>query len=55
MHAPPREGHRELVALLLASDADPNLKTDAGVTALSAARERERKDLGDLLIKAGAQ
>jgi ankyrin repeat protein len=43
------------VALLLASDADPNLKTHAGVTALSAARERERKDIVDSLIKAGAR
>jgi len=41
--------------LLLASDADPNLKTHAGMTALSAARERERKDIIELLIKAGGR
>ncbi len=50
-----REGHAELVAFLLASDADPNLRSHGGVTALAAARERERKDIVELLVKAGAQ
>ena len=50
-----REGHRDLVAMLLAGDADPNLKSHAGVTALAAARERELKEIVELLVKAGAQ
>lgn len=50
-----REGHRELVAFLLASNADPNLKSHAGSTALAAARERDRKDIVELLLRAGAQ
>ena len=50
-----REGHGELVAFLLASNADPNLKSHAGLTALAAARERERKDIVELLVKTGAQ
>lgn len=50
-----REGHRDLVAFLLANEADPNLKSHAGVTALAAARERALKDIIELLVKAGAQ
>lgn len=49
------EGHHELVAFLLASEADPNLKSHAGVTALAAAREGGRKNIVELLVKAGAQ
>ena len=50
-----REGHEKLLAFLLASDADPNLKSHAGVTALAAARQGERKDIVELLVKAGAE
>lgn len=50
-----REGHDKLLAFLLASNADPNLKSHDGITALAAARQRERKDIVELLVKAGAQ
>ena len=50
-----REGHVALVAFLLASDADPNLKSHDGITALAAARQREHKEIVELLVKAGAQ
>ena len=50
-----REGQDALVAFLLGGGADPNLKSHAGFTALAAARERERKDIIELLVKAGAQ
>lgn len=50
-----REGHEALVALLLASDADPNLESRTGVTALSAERGQERKEILEMLVKAGAK
>ena len=50
-----REGHEKLVALLLASDANPNLRNHSGTTALTAARAIERKDIVELLLKAGAE
>ena len=50
-----REGHDRLVALLLASDADPNLKSHSGTTVLAATRATERKDIVELLVKAGAE
>ena len=39
-----REGHIALVAFLLASDADPNLKSHDGITALAAARQQAQGD-----------
>jgi ankyrin repeat protein len=50
-----RNGHSEVVKLLLAQDADPNLTTDAGATALRWALREQHVDIVQLLRKVGAR
>lgn len=50
-----REGHVAFVKWLLEQRADPNLETDAGLTAMSIARQTGRAEIQELLVKAGAK
>jgi ankyrin repeat protein len=45
-------GQIETVKLLLELGADPSIKNNANMTAASYAREKEHKQIGDLLAEA---
>lgn len=47
--------HQDVVALLLANGADPNLADGDGVTPLRHAQQRGYREIADLLVKAGGQ
>ena len=47
-------GHLEIVNLLLSFRADPNIATPKGETALSIAVKRDRLEISECLIEAGA-
>ena len=50
-----RNGHTEVVELLLEKGADVNAKTTDGVTAAAAAKWKGHTDIVQLLKKAGAK
>jgi ankyrin repeat protein len=54
VHAAAREGHLEVLSLLLASGADPNALDDRGASPLAAARRVEQCEAEALLLRAGA-
>ena len=49
-----RNGHVDVVKLLLSQRADPNLKNDAGASALQWALKGGNTELAQLLKQAGA-
>lgn len=50
-----REGHLPLVLLLMEKGADINARSPSGWTALGAALSRDRKDIAEVLTRAGAE
>jgi ankyrin repeat protein len=44
-----------MVLLLMQHGADLNMKSEDGATALKLARDRGRKDVADMLARAGAK
>ena len=52
MHSAAREGHKEVIELLIAKGADMNAKDDDGTTPLDMADDKET---ADLLRKHGAK
>ena len=45
MHSAAREGHKEVIELLIAKGADVNVKDDDGTTPLDMADDKETADL----------
>lgn len=52
LHAAAKNGHREVVEVLLAHGADPHLQDVSGMTAIDAARGAGNEDILHLLVKA---
>ena len=49
-----RNGHTDIISLLLKADADPNFSPDNGVTPLYLASQNGHTDIISLLLKANA-
>jgi ankyrin repeat protein len=49
-----RQGHIDVVKLLLARSASPSVQTETGATALKWALQTQNTDIAQLLRKAGA-
>jgi ankyrin repeat protein len=50
-----KSGHAEVVKLLLEADADTDIKTADGITALKWAKESGHSKIKEMLQKAGAR
>jgi ankyrin repeat protein len=50
-----REGHLSMVLLLMEHGADLDVRNEDGATALKLARERGKREVADMLARAGAK
>lgn len=55
LHAAARQGHQEVVTLLIANGADVNAKTEKGETAISLANKKGHTEIVELLRKHGPE
>jgi ankyrin repeat protein len=55
LHAAARQGHQEVVTLLIANGADVDAKTEKGETAISLANKKGHTEIVEMLRKHGPE